>query len=731
MSSISPMMQKTNTECFRYRITGTSTGGMRFLETVISLIILRCDRFLSSRGVTDSLDKFTVLSDVVSGLSNSDVERWAYVMNHSDAENPVSATGHLGGSEAGAEEPLSLEESRYLTLVSGLDNRPELQSLLDLCLAVFAYPEFDAYLTHHFGYSVNLHLAYMLEGVSFPDEKDILDALTYVRMICNVDVNANPLQYAPLVTDERIYAYLSGDDSINPALSDFTELIKSDKIKELNAPFVNEELIKKGIKFIKDGGSVLQISGSGGRRYMARQVSASADKDLLMINIADLFAGNDRKNLNTLKGALIREARLDNAAICIYGITGYFLNGGAQKPEARAGRDLEMLERMLFAPVIAEGILLILISDDPVILIRSLPETGYRIIELPRSLEYEDRLKLWKGFDKYYKLKVDPEDMAVRYHLNASESASVIKSFLERRDKDDADTQDLLSRISIERMGDTNEAQIGRVIYPTVRLDNVKIKPEIRSVLNDVVSSVRVSARILDSWDLRSSYPYGRCVSLLMSGPPGTGKTMTANAIAGELGLPLYQVNLANIVDKYIGETEKNLEKAFSYAEKTNMVLFFDEADSLFGTRSEVHDSKDRYANNEISYLLQRIEAYDGIVIMATNIKSNIDPAFSRRIRYVVHFENPDEELRRQIWQSCIRDSIPHEEIDVDYLASQFDKFTGSVIKTVFLNACAYAAGLDEDLGMKHLIHAIKYELEKTTSVGFTMDTLGKYAYLN
>ena len=205
---------------------------------------------------------------------------------------------------------------------------------------------------------------------------------------------------------------------------------------------------------------------------------------------------------------------------------------------------------------------------------------------------------------------------------------------------------------------------------------------------------------------------------------------MSANAIAGELGLPLFQVNIANIVDKYIGETEKNLEKAFSYAEKANMVLFFDEADSLFGTRSEVRDSKDRYANTEISYLLQRIESYDGIVIMATNIKGNIDSAFMRRIRYIVHFENPDEELRKQIWNDCLKDSIPHGDIDTDYLAAQFDKFTGSVIKTVFLNACAYAAGMGDQLEMKHLIHAVKQELEKATSIGFTSDTIGKYAYL-
>ena len=233
----------------------------------------------------------------------------------------------------------------------------------------------------------------------------------------------------------------------------------------------------------------------------------------------------------------------------------------------------------------------------------------------------------------------------------------------------------------------------------------------------------------MDEWNLRTIYPYGRGVSLLMVGPPGTGKTMSANAIAGELSLPLYQVNLANVVDKYIGETEKKLEKAFSFAEKNNVILFFDEADALFGVRSEVHDSKDRYANNEVAYLLQRMESFDGIVLMASNIKGNIDPAFMRRIRYVANFEKPDEEMRKQIWKGCLKDTVPCKDIDVDYLASQFDNHTGSVIKTVFLNACVLACE-DGELTMKHIIHAIKQEAEKENAVGFVLDMLGKYTYL-
>ncbi|MCR5789238.1 MAG: ATP-binding protein [Lachnospiraceae bacterium] len=310
----------------------------------------------------------------------------------------------------------------------------------------------------------------------------------------------------------------------------------------------------------------------------------------------------------------------------------------------------------------------------------------------------------------------------------------MLRGFLERRPDCTVigpEEEAVFAKLCIQRVESDDGKNVGRVIYPDLKLDDVKVKPAIRAVLDDVVDSIRNSPVVLDSWGLRKNYPYGRSVSLLLSGPPGTGKTMTANAIAGELSLPLYQVNLSNIVDKYIGETEKNLEKAFLFAEKTDAVLFFDEADALFGARSEVHDAKDRYANTEISYLLQRIEAFDGIVVMATNIRSNMDAAFLRRIRYVVRYENPDEALRREIWESCLTEGLPHEEIDLDYLAAQFDTFTGSIIKTVFLNACAYAAGQEEKLGMRHLIHAVRHELEKVSSVAFSGDSLGKYAYLS
>lgn len=164
-----------------------------------------------------------------------------------------------------------------------------------------------------------------------------------------------------------------------------------------------------------------------------------------------------------------------------------------------------------------------------------------------------------------------------------------------------------------------------------------------------------------DEWNLESRYSYGKNVSALFYGPPGTGKTMAVHVIANMLNLPLYRIDLSQVVDKYIGETEKRLEEIFNAAEKNNTVLFFDEADAIFGKRSDVHEAKDKYANTEVSYILQRIEQYDGIVILATNYRKNIDEAFMRRIRYVVEFSLPDARLRKELWKSSFSDEIPTE----------------------------------------------------------------------
>ena len=220
--------------------------------------------------------------------------------------------------------------------------------------------------------------------------------------------------------------------------------------------------------------------------------------------------------------------------------------------------------------------------------------------------------------------------------------------------------------------------------------------------------------------------PYGKIT--ILQGDPGCGKTMAVHVLSNMLDLPLYRIDLSQVVDKYIGETEKHLEEAFSFAEKTNMVLFFDEADSLFGKRSEVSDAKDKYANTEVSYLLQRLEQYHGTAIMATNFQNNIDPAFLRRIKYAIRFLPPDEEQRLAIWKSCIPEELPCGDLDLPYLAKQFD-FSGGTIKNVLLNSCVIALAQNEPLNMLHILKAVRNEYIKMDRP-VSSSIWGEYGYL-
>lgn len=676
---------------------------MNFVDTAISLIIARVDSYLRDNGTSESLARYPVLERAVLNLNDDALKSWAMI------------SGRKGGDiEEG-------DGAGYMYALKLLEEDTILQTLMELCMAEFRYPEFTVYLEEHFGYASCLKLAALIEGreIFGAGETERLARLT--RRVLEIDLRSEPLQYVTVKADERFMGFIEGSDGISLKLSDFTELYKGEDTHEA---FVNSYLIESGIAYFEEGGKALALTGTGGRRFIARHIAKGLSRAFLFLDIADLIRGIDMKDIAPLRDALIRECYYHGAGVCLYGFDERFITGGS--PDRKRGRrDMDALYGLLFNPLIMEGIpLIICVDDKEMVPVRE----GIRSLTLPASYSFDDRKKLWQGLFDLHGLKLDPDSFASRYRMEPKEAFLAVSSYLEASPEGDAD-EERFARISIESIRN-NDPEVGRVIYSDIRLSDVKLKDGVKRVLEDAVNAALLGPVVLDGWGLRKNYPYGRGVSLLMAGPPGTGKTMSANAIAGELSLPLYQVNLSNTVDKYIGETEKNLEKAFLFAEKNNAILFFDEADALFGVRSEVHDSKDRYANTEISYLLQRMEAYDGIVVMATNIKGNIDPAFMRRIRFVAHFENPDEEMRRAIWESCITDAVPHEDIDLDYLAFQFDKFTGSVIKTVFLNACVLAAGDGGMLDMKHLIYAIKQETEKESAIGFAMDTLGKYAYL-
>lgn len=267
------------------------------------------------------------------------------------------------------------------------------------------------------------------------------------------------------------------------------------------------------------------------------------------------------------------------------------------------------------------------------------------------------------------------------------------------------------------------------LIYARHTWDQLVLGETEKEMLRMACDQVRYQHVVYDQWGFDQRLAYGKGVSMLFAGPPGTGKTMAAQVVASELGIEMYKVDLSQVVSKYIGETEKNLNQVFAEAKKSNVILFFDETDAILGKRTEVKDAHDKNANLETSYLLQKMEEYDGITVMTTNYKENIDSAFFRRISYVIHFTFPDARARKEIWKGIFPNQTPlGEDVDFDYLANQFE-VTGGSIKNIALVASFMAARLGKPVGMEHIVRAVKYEMAKQGKILLRED-YGEYGYL-
>jgi hypothetical protein len=263
-------------------------------------------------------------------------------------------------------------------------------------------------------------------------------------------------------------------------------------------------------------------------------------------------------------------------------------------------------------------------------------------------------------------------------------------------------------------------------IRPGVGWDDLVLPRQPLLFLRELSIRTRLRPHVLDDWGMRESGRRGEGISALFAGPPGTGKTMAAEVIANDLGFDLYTIDLATVVDKYIGETEKNLDRIFGEAERVNGVLFFDEADALFGKRSEVKDAHDRYANVETAFLLQRMEAFDGVAILATNLRSNLDEAFARRLTAVIDFPMPNIEQRRQLWERGLRRGVPREEdVDFEFLAETFD-LSGGHIRNIVLAGAFMAAAEDRPVTMADLIRGTQREFLKLGRLCLESD-FGRY----
>lgn len=248
-------------------------------------------------------------------------------------------------------------------------------------------------------------------------------------------------------------------------------------------------------------------------------------------------------------------------------------------------------------------------------------------------------------------------------------------------------------------------------IVPAAGWDDLVLQDAQQQTLKQLTAQVRHRMTVYESWGFSAKGPRGLGVTALFTGESGTGKTLAAEVIANDLGLDLYRIDLSSVVSKYIGETEKNLKQVFDAAEEGGVLLLFDEADALFGKRSEVRDSHDRYANIEVGYLLQRMEAYEGLAILTTNLKSSLDKAFQRRLQFTVNFPFPDVTQREAMWNRVFPSATPTKGLDARKLAQL--NVTGGNIRNIALNAGFLAASSTRTVDMGHMLHAARLEANK------------------
>jgi SpoVK/Ycf46/Vps4 family AAA+-type ATPase len=254
---------------------------------------------------------------------------------------------------------------------------------------------------------------------------------------------------------------------------------------------------------------------------------------------------------------------------------------------------------------------------------------------------------------------------------------------------------------------------IGRRVVKSESWDDLVLPDETLDAVKELLSRVRNRRLVLDDWGFGDKLAKGLGVSALFSGEPGTGKTMVAALIAADLGLELYQIDLSTLVSKYIGETEKNLARAFDAAESGHAILLFDEADSLFGKRTEVKSSTDRYANMEVNYLLQRLEQFQGVAILTTNMTASVDDAFVRRLSVHLRFELPEEAERERLWRAMFPSRAPRsDDIDFAALARRYE-FSGGHIRNAVLRAAYLAGAEDAAINGEHLRRAADLEAQE------------------
>lgn len=512
----------------------------------------------------------------------------------------------------------------------------------------------------------------------------------------------------PTKADERVIEFLLNQSRLDARLRPFTRRIEDRlRLAELEIPARLAVELGSAAAIGAKSGAVLFLHGPEdiGKRCAAAALSFTMGRPLLVVDAVQ--ACGSEWSAPSLLTLLRREALLEHANIFIAHAEALLGDEAPGKPKTNALGD--------FVP--PGGSLLFVSSESP------WPGAGRSVraesfmFEFPMP-GYTGRLHLWESAlgeaDCAQSPGVDPSSLAGKFVLTGGEIQAACRE-AERSAAIRGAGSIAQADLEAAARAQSNQGlrRLAQKVNAAEHWNDLVLLPRALRQLREVCATEMHRHKVYSQWGFGDRLSSGLGLNVLFHGPSGTGKTMAAGVIAAELGLDLYKIDLSTVVSKYIGETEKQLSQIFREARSSNAILFFDEADAMFGRRSEVKDAHDRYANIEVAYLLQKMEEYEGIVILATNFRKNMDEAFTRRMQHIVEFPLPDAEQRERIWRRLMPSEAPSApDVNFGFLARQF-QFAGGNIRNVVLAAAFLAAADGCAIAMKHFILATARELHK------------------
>ena len=510
-----------------------------------------------------------------------------------------------------------------------------------------------------------------------------------------------PASLGPWGPSARTLSYLCGSDALDPALARCGSVLALPRVLDFSHAQAAWTLIERAL--LDDEPVAICIEGitGVGRRSLAAAVAAAHGKTIVSLDASR--ASTDLVAFRSEVRALKHECWLRGALPLVAGVD--VLGPRASELATLLEGDLLPGPKFLTA---AAG--------------TSLPALDVRVLRTRVDMPNQQAsLEIWRRalgdtVEAGHTVGALAE-IVNQYTLtpgSIERSAANARLLAGGRDIVDADIRAGVSAEVQERFGD-----LATRVVVSQTWDDLVLPPDTLDDIKAFVSRASHMAMVYEQWGFRTKLQRGLGLAALFSGPPGTGKTMVAGLIANNLGLDLYQVDLSQVVSKWVGETEKALGRIFDAAEMGHALLLFDEADSLFSKRTEVTSSNDRYANLEVNYLLQRIESFGGVAILTTNLDSGVDPAFKRRLAVDIPFYPPDLEERERLWRTMLPAAAPRDEnLEFDELARQFDKLCGGNIRNAVLRGAFLAAAEQKPISQDHLMRAGRAEYRAMGKVG-------------